>query len=72
MAKEKITTAYEKFTLYLMSQFCEIFRQNRIVRFTFAGNKYIHIDIIQLSKLLNNDPTCANTNFHDLPQAIDI
>ena len=40
--------------------------------FTFAGNEYIHIDIIQLSKLLNNDPTCANTNFHDLPQAIDV
>ena len=39
---------------------------------SFAGNKCIHIDIIQLSKLLNNDPTCANTNFHDLPQAIDI
>ena len=59
----------------LMSQFCKISRYDKIekiARFTFAGNECIHIDIIQLSKLLNNDPTCANTNFHDLPQAIDI
>ena len=33
----------------------------------FAENRYIHKDILQLSKLLNKDPTCANTNFHDLP-----
>ena len=66
MVKEKFTTADKKFILYHMSQFFDK------ASFTFAGNKYIHIDILLLSKLLNNDPTCANTNFHDLPRAIDI